>query len=192
MNDIPPIYRRLFGVVYIGPMVQERLSQPLKLKKMKSNYDMTPRRSLKALFTVTSPVTILSNLFTLFLSKPLGAKSLMQRFIEEGIEMDKALEDLEERRKVLNSNKNVIDKVQNWVTKNYDPIPNVNIHLKEKKEEDEKDAKGLVLQVLSDSGTNPIFEPSWTSQLQKEAISAIHKLIKAEMALKEKNQFWNF
>jgi hypothetical protein len=42
--------------------------------------------------------------------------------------------------KLLSSNKNLIDKVQAWVAKNYDPTPNVNMHLKEKKEED-KDQK---------------------------------------------------
>jgi len=192
MEDIPPIYRRLFGVVYIGPVVQERLSQPSKLRKMKSTYDLTPRRSLKALFTVTSPVTILSNLFSLFLSKPLGAKSLLQRFVEEGVELEKAQEELDEKRKLLSSNKNIIDKVQAWVAKNYDPIPKVNMHLKEKKEEEEKDQKGLVLQVLEDGGTKPEFEPTWTSQLQRDAISAIYKLIKAEMAIKDKTQFVEF
>jgi len=194
MDDIPPIYRRLFGVVYVGPLVQERLNQPIKLAKMKSIYHLTPRRSLKALFTVTSPVTIISNILSLFLSKPLGAKSLLQRFVEEGIELEKAQEEINEKRKVLNSNKNVIDKVQSWVANCYDPIPNVDVYSKQKEGriEEEKDRKGLVLQVLLDVKSKPEFEPNWIAQLQQDAINAIYRLIKAEMAVKDKLRFVEF
>lgn len=192
MDDMPHLYQQLFGVKYLAPVIMERLQEPRKLQRMKASYALIPRRSLKALFTMTSPVTVISNLFTLFLSK-IGSKNLIQNFAQEAVEIPRVTEEILEKRKVL-QNKNIADKVEAWVSKHYDPIPHVNSFakslLKEPQEqEDEKDAKGLVMQVLLDNTTKPEFEPAWVNQLNKEAIQAIYRLAICEMRLKDRNSF---
>jgi hypothetical protein len=46
-----------------------------------------PHRPLKALFQITNPVTLISNLFSLFLAKPLGTRSQLQKMFEVQAEL---------------------------------------------------------------------------------------------------------
>jgi len=120
MNDLSIPYRKLLGATYVFPLFYYYIHDPRTLSKIKKVQALTPTSALKGLFTVSSPASVFQKLFSLILTRPLGAKSVFQRFIELTLELQKTEEHLKEKQSTM-KNKDVCDKVHNWIETNYTP-----------------------------------------------------------------------
>src|SRR5690242_11465418 len=77
---------------------------------------------------ITNPVAIVNNMISLFLAKPLGAKSILQRIFVVMSDINKTEREIQDIKKFLNS-KSISTKVDNWVKSNYKPTPFANASL---------------------------------------------------------------
>jgi len=183
------VYRKLFGMIYVAPKIHFILKDSSKINKAKNIYDATPRGSLKAALTVANPMTLFKNLITLFVSRPLGAKNIIQRLVEESVEVKKYRNNLEKKKQTLNSPQ-IVEKVDAWIAQCYDPM---SLTFEEMEEENKSDnaTNRLVHKVLADPVTNPSVSKEVVDEVlsKKEVVNALNGYIQMAMKIKAKEAF---
>jgi len=132
------------------------------------------------LATIANPVKILTSVFSLFLSRPLGARSLLQRFFEVAAELSKTETELTQARAAVN-NQPICDKVQAWIAANYDPNSTVKL-------DGIDNAKAFAFKILS-SSSEPHIAPDILEKLNQQQWNNIQKLATVEMKFKDKTTF---
>eukprot|EP01119_Soliformovum_irregulare_P002018 TRINITY_DN1205_c0_g1_i1.p2 TRINITY_DN1205_c0_g1~~TRINITY_DN1205_c0_g1_i1.p2 ORF type:complete len:575 (+),score=212.98 TRINITY_DN1205_c0_g1_i1:2430-4154(+) len=183
------VYRKLFGMIYVAPKIHFILKDPSKINKAKNIYDATPRGSLKTALTIANPMTLFKNLITLFVSRPLGAKNIIQRLVEESVEIKKYRNNLEKKKQTLNSPQ-IIEKVDAWVAQCYDPMATT-FEQMEEENKSENAVNRLVSKVLADPVTNPTIAKEVIDEVlsKKEATNALNTYIHLAMRIKDKEAF---
>jgi hypothetical protein len=78
-----------------------------------------------AILKITNPVTIVNNMISLFLAKPLGAKSLLQRMFVIMSDLNRTEKEIADLKKHLNSKK-ISTKIDNWIDAHYKATPFAN------------------------------------------------------------------
>jgi hypothetical protein len=108
-------------------------------------------RGIKLVLGFSNPVDILFGLLNLFVSRPFGAKSLLQRFCGILVDMSTTKAKLKEAKWVL-GNADIEQKIDEWIKLHYSPtkppVPQDQIPFE------------LVQLVLTDPATKPKFDPN--------------------------------
>lgn len=160
------------------------LSDPKRLSKANTLYQIIPVRILNGVLSITNPLKMVDSLLSLFFARPLGAKSLLQRMFRVIVDMNKTTQQLKEIQKEIPW-KHVKLGIAKWVELNYIPIP----HIGDEDLSDHSEEFGdLLQQVLSD-----IISPSDPPlSIDSDAKEKLTTLLQLEMRKKDKQEFIEF
>eukprot|EP01114_Cavostelium_apophysatum_P009151 TRINITY_DN22229_c0_g1_i1.p1 TRINITY_DN22229_c0_g1~~TRINITY_DN22229_c0_g1_i1.p1 ORF type:complete len:597 (-),score=163.64 TRINITY_DN22229_c0_g1_i1:72-1862(-) len=201
ISELPKEYQALVRLVHKGvlPNILENFS-PEKVGKINTLYHLTPRRTMKAILAITNPLKMMSSLLSLFFARPLGSRSLLQRMFVVITDISKTESVIKEKRKAVN-NSDICKKVTEWIAKNYDPAPFVDM------DEDDEDImskvaasrsseakadgskRAFVEQMLLDSTIKPDIPAVFVQNMTEELLANIYQFATLEMRRKDKEQF---
>jgi hypothetical protein len=187
--EMPQLYRPLFASLssiwafrmyvafHIAPDREEHLSS------LKLMYNLTPFNILRGIIKLTNPSKIIKHVISFFLSKPFGAKSILQRVIEKAAadeedeeediaHMDESILTKKDLHKLI-GNKHFVEKINNFVHQKELPPP-LGIAPVDR-----------VLQVLSDKSVEPQLSPSEVQHLSDAQINAMYQLLIREIRARD-------
>eukprot|EP01116_Phalansterium_solitarium_P008016 TRINITY_DN2118_c0_g1_i1.p1 TRINITY_DN2118_c0_g1~~TRINITY_DN2118_c0_g1_i1.p1 ORF type:complete len:625 (-),score=163.57 TRINITY_DN2118_c0_g1_i1:554-2428(-) len=116
------------------PRIQQEMADPKKVSRASTFYTLCPRRAIYGLLNMSNPLKRVSGLLNLFLARPFGARSLLQRMFESIVELPKTENQIYDVKQGLPPT--YVSHVERWVSEAYDPDPSRGDY-----EDDEGDAE---------------------------------------------------
>jgi len=111
-------YQQLFDLILVAQKsLQINFKDPKFLWKAKLIYHLTPVKAIMAMMKIASASQMISGMITLFMGKPFGQLSILQRMMQELLEIPKTEKLLKESKK-LNSKK-INECISNWINTKY-------------------------------------------------------------------------
>jgi len=111
-------YQQLFDLILVGQKsLQINFKDPKFLWKAKLIYHLTPVKAIMAMIKVTSASQLISSMITLFMGKPFGQLSILQRMMQELLEIPKTEKLLKESKKL--TSKKIYESISSWINTKY-------------------------------------------------------------------------
>lgn len=121
-DELPETYHTLFDAtrtVFVDMLFHE-LHHESSIRKLKTIYTLTPVLALKGLLTITNPLRLVNGMFSLFLARPFGSRSILQRIMEVVVELSRTKNEMKQMQKTFikdsNFEKNTAKKIVQYIS----------------------------------------------------------------------------
>eukprot|EP01112_Ceratiomyxa_fruticulosa_P023744 TRINITY_DN922_c0_g1_i1.p1 TRINITY_DN922_c0_g1~~TRINITY_DN922_c0_g1_i1.p1 ORF type:complete len:690 (+),score=184.46 TRINITY_DN922_c0_g1_i1:351-2420(+) len=208
LEETPPLYQKIMNLVakFMAVVVEKEMRSEKQLGKLKKIYNLTPIKAIRAGLAITNPVRLLNVILYIFLSRPWGMHSFMQKFCEILLETKKTEKLLYDAHAELEAvfkparaqfRKDLLQKIKAYVDAHHSLYHEQEDSYSQTESEQRandpldmlQDWKTQINLVLTDTTVSPVLRQDELSQLDEPTKSKLYEVLLLEMRRREKADF---